>query len=657
MEFIPGYIKRMHGEEKVDYRHPLLEPIFKETYGYPVYQEQLMFAAMGLAGYTPSEADDLRKAISKKIKDKLLKHREKFIHGAAKQQIDEDTAAAIFDDWEEFARYGFNKSHAADYGVIAVQTAFLKLHYSVEYMTALLSVTQNDNDKVALYVADCRRMGIAVKPPDVNNSEWDFSIEDVDDGKSAIRFGLGAIKNVGHGPVNTILQGRQGTPFSDINDFARRVDLRMVGKRALECLVRVGALDRFGARQALLAGVDQILSISTSHFRAADQGQLSLFGAHTGVSEDIILPKVSGEINRREILNWERELIGLYISDHPLSPVIDVLTQVVTHFSGQLSEAVHQEKVRVAGLVTRVRSHQTKSGKMMAFATLEDLQGLVELVVFPRTWEQYSELLEPERIVMVEGKVDAESGDPKVLVDSVTTEFKAIVPVEALAPTPPPVALAEPKNNRSAKPSQSAPQKSIASKPAELSPQPRPVTASSSDWNESMPPPPDAFPPDWIAEEVVPGGFVLEGDRTAALPLAVQPVLPERPNESSTSSKATQETVSEEPEPEELAPMLPTPPYILAPTASVESEDLRMVTVYLRPGKDKVRDNLRLRQAYGILISYPGNDRFALQIYERNRGYRIEFPNFTTAFCPELLARLSALVGAENVIVEKLRIL
>ena len=160
MDFIPGYIKRMHGEEKVEYRHPLLEPIFKETYGYPVYQEQLMFAVIRLAGYTPSEADDLRKAISKKIKDKLLKHREKFIRGAAKQQIDEVTAAAIFDDWEEFARYGFNKSHAADYGVIAVQTAFLKLHYPVEYMTALLSVTQNDNDKVALYVADSRRMGI-----------------------------------------------------------------------------------------------------------------------------------------------------------------------------------------------------------------------------------------------------------------------------------------------------------------------------------------------------------------------------------------------------------------------------------------------------------------------------------------------------------------
>ena len=672
MDFIPGYVKRMHGEEKVDYRHPLLEPIFKETYGYPVYQEQLMFAAIQLAGYTPPEADDLRKAISKKIKDKLLKHREKFIQGAAKQQIDEGTAAAIFDDWEEFARYGFNKSHAANYGVIAVQTAYLKLHYSVEYMTALLSVTQNDNDKVALYVADCRRMGIAVHPPDVNSSVWDFSIEDGEDGKSAIRFGLGAVKNVGHGPVGAILQGRQENPFTDINDFARRVDLRLVSKRALECLIRVGALDRFGSRPALLAGVDLILSISASHFRAADQGQMSLFGAHTGVSEDITLPKVSSDINRREILNWERELIGLYISDHPLNPVMDILTQVVTHFSGQLSEAVHQEKVRVAGLVTRVRSHQTKSGKMMAFVTLEDLQGLVELVVFPRTWEKYSELLEPERIVMIEGKVDAESGDPKVLVDSVSTEFKALVSADNHVQGSPASTKGEPKKGQVEKTPPAAPKKVVEHKPTNVRPQPRQIAPPSPVREGSIPPPPDAFPSDWIAEEVVPGGFVLEEDRLSPAPVAVQPAQPESQDEpyvghedeapvASTSETAhpalTQETAPEEPAQEEPSPIPPALPYILAPTVSVESEDLRMVTVYLRPGTDKVRDNLRLRQAYGILISYPGNDRFALQIYERSRGYRIEFPNFTTAVCPELLARLSALVGADNVIVEKLTIL
>jgi DNA polymerase-3 subunit alpha len=671
MDFIPGYIKRMHGEEKVDYRHPLLESIFKETYGYPVYQEQLMFAVIKLAGYTPSEADDLRKAISKKIKDKLLKHREKFIKGAAKNQIDEATAAAIFDDWEEFARYGFNKSHAADYGVIAVQTAYLKLHYPVEYMTALLSVTQNDNDKVALYVADNRRMGIIVQPPDVNSSVWDFSIEDGEDGKSAIRFGLGAVKNVGRGPVEAILKGRQGKPFSDINDFARRVDLRDVGKRALESLVKVGALDRFGSRQALLAGIDLILSISASHFRAADQGQMSLFGAHTGVSEEIILPKVANELNRREVLNWERELIGLYISDHPLSPVMDILPEVVTHFSGQLSEAAHQEKVRVAGLVSRVRSHQTKSGKMMAFATLEDLQGMIELVVFPRTWEQYSELLEPERIVLVEGKVDAANGDPKVLVDQVTTEFKAVVAADPVSQTPQPPANGKLNNGEGKKTPTVQPKQNEVPVTTQSKTRPSQENAQAAKIEAVIPPPPDAFPPDWSAAEVVPGGFVVEGERRSVMAASAQPPEPaydefETPQEDEPAEieiqgaiipESVQPAVASEPIPEAQESVIPTPPYILSPAANTESDNLRMVTVYLRPGTDKLRDNLRLRQAYGILISYPGNDRFALQIYERNRGYRIEFPNFTTSVCSELIGRLNTLVGVDNVVVEKLTIL
>ncbi len=209
MDFIPGYIRRMHGEEAVEYRHPWLEEIFKETYGYPVYQEQFMFAVMKLAGYSAPEADDLRKAIAKKLADKLETHRQKFIDGAKKNDIPTETSAAIFEEWEEFARYGFNKSHAVDYAVIAVQTAYLKLHYPFEYMTALLSVSKNDTAKVALYVADARRMGLGVEPPDINASDWDFSIEDCKDGSSVIRFGLGAVKNVGQGAVEVILMQRQ----------------------------------------------------------------------------------------------------------------------------------------------------------------------------------------------------------------------------------------------------------------------------------------------------------------------------------------------------------------------------------------------------------------------------------------------------------------
>ena len=519
MEFIPGYIRRMHGEEQVDYKHPLLESIFKETYGYPVYQEQLMCAAIQLAGYTPPEADDLRKAIAKKIKDKLHKHEEKFVAGAVERGVQPETATAIFKDWEEFARYGFNKSHAADYGVIAVQTAYLKLHYPVEYMTALLCVSQSDTDKVALYAADCRRMGITVGPPDINHSGWDFTIEDHPDGKSAIRFGMGAVKNVGKAPVEAIMQARGDRPFADINDLARRVDLRAVGKRSMECLIKVGALDAFGSRPALLAGLDLITSISGSHFRAADMGQMSLFGAHTGITEEITLPKVASEISRREILNWEKELIGLYVSDHPLSPVIDILTEAVTHFSGQLAEAAHEEKVRVAGLVTRIRPHQTKTGKMMGFVTLEDLQGNIELVVFPRTWEQYTEAFEIDRVLMIDGKVDAQSGDPKVLVDVVSTELKRVVAADANGVPRPPAA----NENRPAPKAPPRPAARPLPGPARRVSEPPPPD----NWDDG-PPPPDAFPPDWRAQEVVPGGFVLEGQNLPAVqaPKADPPVEP-----------------------------------------------------------------------------------------------------------------------------------
>ena len=237
LEFIPSYIKRMHGEEKVEYRHPSMEPIFKDTYGIPIYQEQIMRAAVELAGYTPSELDDLRKAIAKKQPEKIVKHKQKFIKGASEKGMPKETAELIFTDWEEFARYGFNKSHAADYGVISVQTAYLKSHYPAEYMSALMSVFKHDTDRIALYVADTRSLGIEVLPPDVNYSGYDFTIEDLQSGKGskpAVRFGLGAVKNVGEGPVLLIIEARKAGPFTDLNDFARRVDLRAAGKRAIE---------------------------------------------------------------------------------------------------------------------------------------------------------------------------------------------------------------------------------------------------------------------------------------------------------------------------------------------------------------------------------------------------------------------------------------
>jgi DNA polymerase III subunit alpha len=699
MEFIPSYIRRMHGQEPVEYRHPALEPILKETYGITVYQEQIMYTAMKLAGYSASEADNLRKGVAKKKADVLLKHRQTFVKGAMENGIPEDIANQIFDDWEAFARYGFPKGHAADYGVIAVQTAYLKLHYPVEYMTALLSVSKNQTEKVALYVADSRRMNIEVRPPDVNNSGWDFTIEDCPDTekpgecKPGIRFGLGAVKNVGHTPVAAILTARGDQPFKDLNDFARRVDLRQVGKRALESLVKVGALDSFGTRPSLLSALDRIVAVSASHFRAIESGQMSLFGAHTGITENIDLPLVNTEITRREILNWERELLGLYVSDHPLSPVMELLSQTVSHFSGQLGEAALDEKVRVAGLITRMRNYTTKTGKAMGFVTLEDVQGVVELVVFPRTWEQVEKEISVEDIVLVDGRVDNAQAEPKILVDRITKDLTVTTSAEPPPPrgngffvqdfeespieadwTPEPEVGAysnegveqgletEPAADEVAQSACRIPEGQGPLPGVEIAAvmQAPPHTASvlekshppadrttgrdeeawqgSDNWGADGPPPPDAFLHNWEAEKLI----LKDPDKIELVQEEPVKALPEQ------AVKNVEVSIF----PEEEAGINTLPPFILSPKSDEESGPTHMITVILRSTGDKTRDVLRLRRIHGIITSYPGRDRFAIHMFEKNSGYLVEFPNFTTQHCSELISRLRVLVGSENIRVE-----
>jgi DNA polymerase-3 subunit alpha len=683
MDFIPGYIRRMHGEEEVEYRHPWLEEIFKETYGYPVYQEQLMFAVMKLAGYTAPEADDLRKAISKKMREKLDTHRQKFIDGAKTNGISSETASEIFSDWEEFARYGFNKSHAVDYAVIAVQTGYLKLHYPHEYMTALLSVSKNDTAKVALYTADARRIGVAVEPPEINASDWDFSIEDCGDDSAVIRFGLGAVKNVGQGAVEKILEARKDGPFKDINDFASRVDLRQVGRRALECLAKVGAMDTFGARLSILEALDRILAISASYFRAAEAGQMSLFGLSNSVVEEIPLPPVKNEINRREILNWEKELIGLYVSDHPLSTVMGELADVVTHYSSQLSEAAHEEVVRVAGIVARMRSHTTKNGKSMAFVTLEDLQGTIELVIFPRTWERVAEMVQFDQILMVDGKVDAASGEPKILVDNVTTGFNKTVGLndsEELTGKVPGMTAVGKTTTPSAQLRADLNQKEV-EQYAEVregqsglrsdawqnvAEEPGPnISTFEEDWDD-IPLPPEE-PPDWydLPAAVSTSEPVLarqdqpvepsspKGDETKSTPkeAAIQPIgnILAEPTE----KPPVLIPIARKPADSEPLPNSGLPAYLVSPLQTLDDHSgIRMLTIILRSSGDKTRDVLRLRRIHGLILTYPGEDRFAVQVIERGRSYLLEFPNYTTKICQELLDRLKFLVGLENIRVE-----
>lgn len=666
MEFIPDYIQRMHGEAPVEYLHPALEPIFADTYGIPIYQEQIMRAAVELAGYTPAESDNLRKAISKKKKDELEKHRQKFVEGAVARGIAREIAERIFSDWEEFARYGFNKSHAADYGFLAVQTAYLKCHYPAEYMTALLSVTKHETEKVALYVNDARQMGVEVLPPDINASEWDFFIED-HQGKAKIRFGLGAIKNVGHAAVEAIVQARkQGGPFRNLTDLAQRVDLRAVGKRALESLIKVGALDAFGERAAMLEGLDHILAVSASYWRASQVGQLSLFGAQTWAGETIHLPQTEAA-DRRQKLAWERELVGMYLSEHPLTPFLDDIRQVVTHYAATLGEAAHEEKTRIAGMVTAIRPHQTKTGKMMAWVTLEDLTGLVELVLFPRVWEQYQFALEIGGVVLVEGKVDARSNPPKVLVDNIRTDFKVTQPAQM--PLQPVVAAEEPTSLPATTGTTSNRQAAETRPPASSShPKPQLAPGSGSRRVTTITPPPPEDPPDWelyaMAPAPTPDAWsgedlpFTEPEEDDEEPLAL-PSLMTQVAEAPTPYEVTSATPSRLSLP--MANPAPVAPARLLQVASglqplERSEDRPpyMVTVTLRSTGDSERDRRRIARLFDLFIAHYGKDRFQFRIFEEGKGYLIDFPNDTTHVCPDLLRTVADLVGQENLQVEQI---
>jgi DNA polymerase-3 subunit alpha len=669
MDFIPQYIKRMHGEEEVTYRHPLQESILNETYGITVYQEQIMYTAMNLAGYTASEADNLRKSVAKKKAEALHDHRDTFIEGAVNNGIPEEVASSIFDDWEAFARYGFPKGHAADYAVICVQTAYLKAHYPIEYMTALLSVFKHDTDKVALYIADCRRMGIDVLPPDINSSGIDFTIEDRPGASPAIRFGLAAIKNVGESAVEILVNARQEHgPFRSLQHFLRLVDLRQVGKRALECLIRVGAFDGFASRSALLDSMDRIVNISTAYFRAKEVGQLSLFGSSTGVMDDLELPEAMFEVSHRQQLDWERELLGVYVSDHPLNPYMEDLTRVVTHFSAELSDTDQGQEVTVAGEICQIRPYQTRNGRAMGFVTLEDLQGTIELVVFNRVWSRVVDWLEPGIIVKVIGKVDRERGDPKILTDEITQEISAQVIDADVQPDPWDEDLGMLPENRL---------ENLMAENGEIA-QP---SDNSFDLLEMVPEefgemPPDSgddhwdtISPEWKVDETSDGEIIPE-ERVAESHEIEDELTTENQNSTQSSEEASHhKEKSLSPPPVNINKPVVSPSISLKdpglpdkptePIASIRftpEGDLSLIKVFLRSTGDKKRDTLRMRRVYGLLTTYHGTDRFSVFIFEGSRRYHLEFPNDTTGYCPELYTQLCNLVGDANVMIEPLRL-
>jgi DNA polymerase-3 subunit alpha len=420
MEYIDDYVDRKHGRKKVAYRHPKLETILKETYGIIVFQEQVIRIMTDLAGYSASEADLVRRAVGKKKASELLKHRSSFVEGAVRLGgLSGEVAGQIFSDIEYFARYGFNKAHGASYAVLTCQTAYLKAKYPVEYMAAMLSVECHNTDKVAVLIAECRRLGIEILQPDVCRSELDFVIEG-----GNIRFGLGAIKNVGEGPIAAILKARRdgGGPFKDIDDFCTQVDLSQVNRRALESLIKAGAMDSLGRREQLLEIVDRMIQKSHMEHRASPQLDMFSLPAFANSGANVVLstslPDVP-PIPSKQLLRWEKELVGLYVSAHPLQQVAANLEDTVTAFCGQIDESMANQKVVVAGMVAWIRPHITKNDKPMAFVHLEDLQGSVEVVVFPSVYEGTRELWETDKILIIRGRVDVRGRDPKIICESV----------------------------------------------------------------------------------------------------------------------------------------------------------------------------------------------------------------------------------------------
>jgi DNA polymerase III subunit alpha len=443
MANIPSYIRRKHGQEPVTYLHPLLEPVLRETYGVMVYQEDIMTVAQAIAGYTLAEADVLCYAIRKKIKEKLLAQREKFVAGARRNGVPARVVDQIFEQFEPFARYGFNRAHAACYGLIAYYTAYLKAHYTAEYMTAVLSSDAGDTEKVAQVVAECRRMGIQVLPPDVNESAASFTVSG-----EAIRFGLAAVRNVGLTAVDAIVAARtSGGPIQSLADFCARVDTRQANQRVIASLIKAGALDSLGeGRARMLQTLDETLDKAQRAQRIRAQGQTGLFDL--GGDEAGPPPEApSQEFSREELLTMEREMLGLYISDHPLRRWQPILARRVTSTLGQLPDLPDRQEVVVGGLVAGVKRSITRSGSTMAFLTLEDLTGSAEVLIFPRAYEQQGYALKRDAVTLLRGKVDIQDQGVKILCDEILP-LPSTPEEAALEATPPAVAALAPAGTR-----------------------------------------------------------------------------------------------------------------------------------------------------------------------------------------------------------------
>jgi DNA polymerase-3 subunit alpha len=436
MSEIPRFIEGKNNARSIHYLHESLKPILEDTYGVMVYQEQIIKLLQLVAGYTPGEADLVRKAIGKKKRDIMEAEEPRFIEGCFKQGLTRPQAKQLWAQIQPFADYSFNKAHATCYAQIAYWTAYLKAHYPAAFMAALMTSDYDDTDRLAIEITECQHMGIKVLPPDVNESFVEFAIvpdpKDKDNSKADIRFGMAAIKNVGTGAVEEILRARQNGPFESLEDFFSKVSTRIVNRKALESLVKAGAFDRFDDRSTLMHNLDVMLAYGSRLQKQLSSGQTDLFGNQEEVTikAQLNLEAPLSKFDAREQLLWERELLGLYLSQHPLE-LFEKFLEEQTIALNTLKPEHEGKAVTIGGAIVDVREITTKNGQKMAFVKLEDRFGEVEVILFPNSFQQTLGLWERDKVVLIRGKINSkdregnQSQDVKVMVDDareITTE-------------------------------------------------------------------------------------------------------------------------------------------------------------------------------------------------------------------------------------------
>ncbi|MDO8487639.1 MAG: DNA polymerase III subunit alpha [Candidatus Curtissbacteria bacterium] len=437
MNSIPEFIQRKHSSNKIEYFDPRMSQYLDQSYGVIVYQDDVLLTAINIAGYSWEEADKFRKAMGKKIPAEMAKQKEKFTEGAIQNGMTPKKAEELFKLIEPFAAYGFNKAHAASYAIIAYQTAYMKANFPVEFMTAVMTAESDDPDKIATAVAECAKMNIPVLPPDINFSQTGFTIEDTPKGES-IRFGLSAIKNVGRAAIEAIFSEREaGGEFKTLDDFVRRVNLRVVNKKTLESLIKAGAMDRFGKRNSMLKVLDELKASSASLAKTIAAGQGSLFDdkelTEAQSSTQIVTsdPFAGQEAPKEEILSWERELLGFYLTEHPLTKVAASLEKVVTSKISEIDPLIHgQREIKLGGIISSLRNTLTKVRREeMCFLKLQDTTGTIEVIVFPRTYQEARSLILLDQIVVISGRLDIGEGSMVLIASGVTPLENASVPI------------------------------------------------------------------------------------------------------------------------------------------------------------------------------------------------------------------------------------